>query len=413
MWFTKPRVKRLFLVVGTVLFGSVCWFCGYWFGGVRQNLFFKVNQFDNAKQNANATTVIKPEQYDLFWQVWQHVQSDYVNQPVSDQTLMYGAISGVAAAVQDPYTVFMDPEQAALFTPTIDGQFEGIGAEIGVKDGQIVIIAPLKGSPAEQAGLQAGDAIIKIDGVDTINMTVDKAVSVIRGTKDTTVTLTIYRTSATDVQDIIIKRAEIKIPSTVYTIKEQAGKRIGIIELSHFNKGSKAEFNKIAQQVLLDAPDGLILDLRNNPGGLLDQCVDIASLFISDGVIVKEKFSDGREEVFSSQGDAVLANQTNMVVLINEGSASAAEILAGALQDYKKATIIGTTSFGKGSVQNFQQFPDNSVLKVTAAKWLTPLNKTIDHTGIQPDIEVKLTSADITTKTDAQLNRAMNELINK
>lgn len=406
----QPSYKRLLTAV-SVLFGiTVCFSGGYLVGRAQTSLFSAVSQFNAARAEQQTGETVTPEQYALFWKVWQAVKADYVNQPVDDTALFYGAIAGVAAAVEDPYTVFLDPKQGELFSTDLSGKFEGIGAEIGLKDGQLVIVAPLKGSPAEQAGVQAGDAIIKIDGQETLSFTVDKAVSLIRGAKDTTVTLTIYRTGADAVQDITIKRAEIKIPTVTHTTREVSGKQIAVIELSHFNEGSQAEFTKVAQQVLLDQPDGIILDLRNNPGGLLDQCIGITSMFIEEGVVVKERLSDGKEKSFSSDGSGTLANIPKLTILINEGSASASEILAGALQDYKKATIIGTKSFGKGSVQNFQQFSDGSILKVTIAKWLTPLGNTIDHTGITPDIEVKLTAEDIAGKRDPQLDRAIEEI---
>lgn len=407
----QPSYKRLFIALG-ILFGvTVCFSGGYVVGRAQISLFSEASQFSSAWIEPQTSEAITPEQYVLFWKVWQAVKKDYVNQPVDDTALFYGAISGIAAAVNDPYTVFLDPKEADLFATSISGKFQGIGAEIGMKDRQIVVVAPLKGSPAEQAGIRSGDTIIKIDGKDTLSLTVDAAVSLIRGTKDTSVTLTIYRSGAEAVQDIIIKRAEITIPSVVYTNKEVSGKHIAIIELSHFDEGSQAEFTKVAQQVLLDQPDGIVLDLRNNPGGLLDQCVGITSMFIDQGVIVKEHLSDGKEQSLNSDGSGTLISIPKLTVLINEGSASAAEILAGALQDYKKATIIGTQSFGKGSVQNFQQFPDGSILKVTMAKWLTPLGSTIDHTGITPDIEVKLTAEDVTAKRDPQLDRAIEEII--
>lgn len=404
MFTTGKRQKYVYGLV-VLLIAAVCFVSGYYYSALSLQRDLKKTVADN-----NVQLVNQKIDFNLFWKVWNSLKQSYVNQPISDQQLFYGAISGVANATEDPYTVFLNPEQTKSFSSDINGQFEGIGAEIGVKDAQIIIIAPLKGSPAEQAGLKSGDAVIRIDGTDTVNLSVDKAVNLIRGPKDSTVTLTIYRKGADNVQDIAIKRAEIKIPSVTYTLKEQSGKRIAVVELSHFNQGSAAEFNTIAQQIVLDVPDGMILDLRNNPGGLLDECVNIASQFIPTGVIVKERLHDNSEQIINSTGSGTLANISNLVVLINEGSASASEILAGALQDYHKATIIGTTSFGKGSVQNYQEFSDGSSLKMTIAKWFTPLDHAIDRTGIKPDIEVERKAKDYKAKRDPQFDRAMQEL---
>lgn len=350
----------------------------------------------------------QPLQADLFWKVWGYIQDDYIGQPVADQTLFYGAISGLADSVNDPYTMFFNPEEAKSFMESINGTFEGIGAEIGEKDGQIVVIAPLPNTPAAQAGLQTNDVIVAIDDVETTGMSVDEAIQHIRGPKGTSVTLTIYREGATEFSDYTILRDTIDFPSVEYTTETRGDVTIGIIHLYHVDETSAEDTQAIINQVLLDQPTGLILDLRNNPGGVLDDAIDIASLFIDDGVIVSEQYSNQSIRSYQSSLNAMLADTPPVVVLVNGGSASAAEIIAGALQDYRRAYVIGETTFGKGSVQDYREFPDGSSLKVTSAHWLTPNGRTIEAIGIAPDLEIM--SVDDEAKVDEQLEAAIEYL---
>ncbi|EKD76458.1 MAG: hypothetical protein ACD_43C00107G0012 [uncultured bacterium] len=257
----------------------------------------------------------------------------------------------------------------------------------------------------------ADDAIIKIDGFDTTGMTIDEAIAKIRGQKGTTVILTIYRSGAIDFQDIPIVRDTIQMKTATYTTQERDGKTIGILTLNHVDENSYEETMELVHTILLDQPNGLILDLRNNPGGLLSECIKIASIFIDKGVIVSEQYSDGKTTPYQAVGEAALAQTPPLVVLVNEGSASAAEIIAGALQDNKRATLIGQTTYGKGSVQDYKEYADGSSLKLTVAKWLTPNGRTIDKIGITPDIEVELTAEDYLAGRDPQLDAAMDYLI--
>lgn len=406
----KKRSARIiaFILVITIVFIS-----GYAAGNYQHPTSTDTalaQQLTNAEVANNVKITDKNVDFNLLWKVWNQVKSEYVNQPVSDATLFYGAVTGIAEATGDPYTEFFKPDLAAEFSPNIDGTVDGIGAEIGVKDKQLVVIAPLKDSPAEKAGIKSGDAIVKIDGKDPSNFTLEEAVNTIRGPKGTTVTLTIYRDGATNFKTFTVTRDEIKIPNVTYKLQTVNGKKVAVITLSHFSDNAHTEFIGIAHQAVLDAPDAIVLDLRDNPGGILDESVAIASEFIPTGVIVQEKDSNGTVKTHSSTGTGTLANISKVAVLVNAGSASASEILAGALQDYHKATIIGTTSYGKGSVQNYQTFPDGSSLKVTVAKWLTPLGKTIDKTGIKPDITVQYTAADAKAGKDPQFDRAIQEI---
>lgn len=350
---------------------------------------YGVGTWQTKQQQQANMTYTEPLQSALFWQVWKAVQDDYITQPVVDQDLFYGAIHGLASAVGDPYTVFFDPTESKAFSESLNGSFEGIGAEIGEREGQIVVIAPLPNSPAALAGLQTNDAIIKIDDFDTYGLSVDEAIEKIRGPKGTAVMLTIYRAGASDLMDISITRDTIDIPSAEYTTEIIAGQTIATISLVQIDETSAEDMRALLNQVLLDQPQGLILDLRSNPGGVLEDAIDISSLFLDSGLVVSEEYGDGTLRSYEVSVDAILPDQPKLVVLMNGGSASAAEIIAGALQDHKRAYVIGQTSFGKGSVQSYQEFPDGSSLKMTVAHWLTPNQRTIDGVGITPDVVVE------------------------
>lgn len=418
MYQAQPRKNPFVTIIISLLIAGVFFVFGY-FTHVAYSAFVpKLNTFGDNRlssqgtdQDTDQVAVDENLNFELFWQVWSLLKTDFVTQPIDDQTLFYGAIQGIAGAVDDPYTVFLDPKLTARFESDINGAFEGIGAEIGMQDSQLVVIAPLKGSPAEQAGLITNDAIIKIDGQDTIGFTIDEAVDKIRGPKSSEVVLTIYRSGAEDFQDISIIRDVIEIPVLESRVEEHDGKKIGIIELSHFNTNSSTEFIQAANDLLRSDVDGIILDLRNNPGGLLSESVTIASQFIEDGIIVNEKFNDGREESYEAEGAALFVNEPKLVVLINGGSASASEIVAGAIQDHQRGNIIGTQSYGKGSVQDYRSFDDGSSLKMTVAEWLTPNGNTINGQGITPDIEVELTVEDREAEQDPQFDRAVEELL--
>lgn len=343
--------------------------------------------------------------FNLFWNVWDILKEKYVTQPVAEQDLLYGAISGIVASLNDPYSVFLEPELTQKFSEEITGTFEGIGAELGIKDEQLVIIAPLPDTPASKAGLEAGDKILAINGLDTAGITVDYAVNLIRGEAGTEVVLTILKGNETEAQEIKIIRDKIKIASVTWEMKGDTA----YIKISHFNNDTGTRFAEISQELLLKSPQGLILDLRNNPGGYLDRAISIASKFIEDGPVVLEKFADGTIKKYNAEGQANLKN-LRTIVLINEGSASAAEIIAGALQDYGLAQVIGEKSFGKGSVQDWQAFSDGSSLKLTVAYWLTPQERSIEGNGITPDVEIEMTKEDYEAGRDPQLDKALELL---
>lgn len=354
--------------------------------------------------------------FDIYWDVWTRVMDSYVDKPVSQTKMLYGSLAGMVASVGDPYTMFFDPEIAYKFQQELEGNFEGIGAEIGIKNNRLTVIAPLPDTPAEKAGLRPGDKIYYIGDVDTSNLSADEAVTLIRGPKGTTVVLKVWReNNGDDLIDIPIVRDEINVISVTWEkIKdEETGNNIAYIKIRHFDENVDTVLDEITPEVLASSPDAIILDLRSNPGGYLDRSVNVASKWIDKGdAVVKEKDSAGDITEYDSSGRSSF-NGIKTVVLINGGSASASEIVAGALQDYGLATLIGETSFGKGSVQDYQELEDGSALKVTVARWLTPKDRFIDKEGIAPDIEVELTDEDYNADRDPQLDRAVEFLVSQ
>ncbi|MFA5730056.1 MAG: S41 family peptidase [Candidatus Paceibacterota bacterium] len=349
--------------------------------------------------------------FSLLKKVWDQVSTDYVDPGKIDKTKMtYGAIAGMVEAIGDPYTEFFNPEEAKKLEEDLAGSFEGIGLQIGVKDDQIIAISPIKGTPAEKAGLRPGDLILAVDKTPTTGLSVDEVVNIIRGPKDTKVTLTISR-EETGTRDIEITRAVIKVPSMDYEIKELAdGKKIAHITLYQFSDSSSQDFKNSAIDILNNNVSGIILDVRSNPGGLVNQATSIAGWFLERGqLIVIEKDKNGEQVELKSNGPSNFASLP-LVVLINDGSASASEILAGALKDDRQVPIIGTKSFGKGTVQQITSLDDGSSLKITTAKWYTPSGVAIQDTGIEPDIKVDLTQEDYDQNKDPQFDRAMTEI---
>lgn len=338
---------------------------------------------------------------------WTTIHRDYVNRNVNDTELIRGAIGGMVNALGDPYSTYFDPAEATSFQAEIDGTFEGIGMELGMKDKQLTVIAPLSGSPAEKAGLKSGDRIMTIDGQESSDFTVDEAVKKIRGKQGTTVTLTLLRGTATTPLSLTVTRAVIQVPSVTGNVLD--GTRLGYIRIASFSGTTNQDFRTQANALLAKSITGLIVDVRNNPGGILQQAVDIASAFIPSGPVVSEIDGTGNKRIEKASGDAYL-EKVKTVILVNQGSASASEILAGALQDTKKARVIGATTFGKGSVQTLKDFSDGSSMKLTIAKWYTPNGRSISDQGIFPDEAVEITEANITANVDTQLDRAKEYL---
>lgn len=409
---TKWLIMAGIMITIVVLTGGASFYYGYQAGTEEPNitLIRGVANLDEGKET--------DADFSLFWDAWSVLRDKYVDSDkVTDQDMVYGAISGMLAATGDPYSVFMPPKEADDFSQEISGEFGGIGAEIGIRNEQLVVIAPLKNTPAEHAGLKSGDAIVKINNEGTTGLSTENAVKKIRGPKGTKVVLSVFREGWSDVRDIEIVRDTIQIPTLEWKMLNAAGKedtngKILYIQLYNFYEKSPLLFYQALVQAVDKNPQGVILDLRNNPGGYLDASVNIAGWFIDRGdVVVTEKFrseEDGHT-TFTAQGLPIFKD-TPTVVLINEGSASASEILAGALKDNRNIKLVGKKSFGKGSVQELIPLKANALVKMTVAHWLTPSGAVIDKNGIMPDVEVNLTEADMKNKKDPQLEKAIETL---
>ena len=343
--------------------------------------------------------------FSLFWKTWDLIQSRYVDQDkVKAQDLVYGAIDGMVKAVGDPYTVFFKPEESENFAQEINGTFGGIGIEIGLRNNILTVISPIKGTPAEKAGLLAGDKIIKIGEKSTEGLRVDEAVNIIRGPKGTPVRLTINRENSSSPKEVTIIRDTIKIPTVSWKLLDG---KTAYIQLFVFNRNVDDDFKKVAKEIVNSKADRIILDLRNNPGGLLDSSVNIASYFLnSDQLVIQEKYANGKNDEVRTSNNGQLKNYP-LVIITNKGSASASEILAGAIKDNRGITIIGEKSFGKGVVQEVSELPGRASVKITIAKWFTPKGTSINDNGIDPDIIIERTEADIDAKRDPQLDKAL------
>lgn len=340
----------------------------------------------------------------LFNEAWEVLHSNYFKRSqISEKDLFYGAIGGMISAVNDPYTIFLDPKVTEDFTQELNGSFFGIGAEIGRKNGNLVIIAPLPETPAAKAGLRAGDRILAIDEKDVSNLSVDGAVSLIRGEKGKEVVLTILSKDDTTPKEVKVVRDKIAIPSVTYELQDE----LAVVTLSSFNSDTDSRFVKVAQDIVRDNPKGIILDLRNNPGGYLDVAVDIAGHWLQNSeVVVREVFSNQKDSKDYNASKATDLSKYKLIILVNGGSASASEILAGALQDYDKGQVLGETTFGKGSVQQLFNLSDGSAVKITVANWLTPKGRAIDEKGIEPDEMIEYTTEDYDNERDPQMDKA-------
>lgn len=347
-----------------------------------------------------------------FWKAWNVLDEKYVSfkATTTEQDRVWGAISGLAQSYNDPYTVFFPPVESKNFEESINGEFQGVGMEIGIRDRTITIIAPLKGTPAFNAGIKSGDKVIKIDGKPTTDMSVEKAVSLIRGPKGTIVALSIYRDGEKEPLEFKIVRDTINIP-TIDTEKRADG--IFVIKLYSFSANSPQLFRNALLEFVNSGSDKLILDLRNNPGGYLEASVDMASWFLPQGktIVTEENKKNGQSQVFRSKGYNIFSDKLKFIILVNEGSASASEILAGALSEYKVARLVGEKTFGKGSVQELIKITSETSLKVTVARWLTPNGASISEGGLKPDVEVTIKKEDAEKGRDTQMERAIELLL--
>ncbi len=360
----------------------------------------------------------KPSSVDFaaFWKAWNTLNEKFVgttassSEPVTEQDKVWGAIEGLAASLNDPYTVFFPPVENEIFESDVRGNFEGVGMEIGLQDGVLTVIAPLKGTPAYNAGIEPKDKILKIDGQSTYNWTTEQSVMKIRGKGGTTVVFNILRAGTKDAFDVPVVRAQIDIP-TISTELRPDG--IFVIELYSFSAQSPDLFRKALREFVQSGTDKLILDLRGNPGGYLEAAIDMASWFLPPGtIIVREDFGTKKEEItYRSRGYDIFSPELKFVILVDSGSASASEILAGALNEQGIATLVGDKTFGKGSVQELVSITPDTSLKVTIARWLTPKGNSISLNGIEPTFPVKYTKEDAAKNIDPQKNKAVQILL--
>ena len=396
----------VFVCAGIIFVG------GYFVGNrnINQSKLVAAPQLANTESSTTQKVDFAP-----FWKAWSILDSNFVGasstEKKSDQKKVWGAIEGLAASYGDPYTNFFPPEDLKTFEDDIAGNFEGVGIEIDVKDGILTVVSPLKGTPADKAGLRAKDRIIKIDGKITLGMSAQEATKLIRGPKGTEVVFTINR----DGKEIEIKviRDVIDVPIVVTTKRDDG---IFVIQITSFSAGSADDFRSALREFVNSGSEKLILDVRGNPGGYLEAAVDIASWFLpANDVVVSEDFGGKNKpaEVFKSKGYNIFTDKLKMIVLVDGGSASASEILAGALKEYKVAKLVGEKTFGKGSVQELIPLTDDSSIKVTIAHWLTPNGISISKNGISPDVIVKMTDADRLAKKDPQLNKAVELLLSQ
>ncbi len=400
------KYKKLLYILYSIIIIGGCFASGFYFGYSRRPEVDKVAGVINKETQINTDADFAP-----FWKAWNIINSKsiYANK-VSEQDRVWGAVEGLAASFGDPYTVFFPPEANKEFSQTIHGAFGGIGAEIGIKNKILTIISPMKNTPSFNAGIKTGDKIVKIDKIDATNMTVDKAIELIRGEKGTVVSLTIIREGERVTRSFDIVRDTIEIPTTETEIRDD----VFIIRFFTFSENSDRAFQEALLKFKESGHNKLIVDLRGNPGGYMDSAVNIASFFLDQGkVVVSEDFGGTKKPVvYRSHGPKMFDNNLKLLILVDGGSASASEILAGALQENKVAQLVGTQTFGKGSVQEVVNITDDTSLKVTIAKWFTPNGVSISEQGLTPDFIVPYSLKDFEENNDPQLDKAL-EIIKK
>jgi carboxyl-terminal processing protease len=354
------------------------------------------------------TTEDLTELFAPFWESWDIVHEQFVDQPIDDVALMQGAIQGMLDSLDDPYTSYMDPDEYMQANFPLDGEYEGIGAWVDTDAEYLTIISPMPGSPAEEVGLLPGDEVIAVDGDDMTGVDGNLVVRRVLGPAGTTVRLTIRREGLSEPFDVEIVRARIELPSVESELLEEG---IGYIRLYNFGAQTTGDLRRALEDLLSEDPTGLILDLRGNGGGFLNTAVEVTSEFIDDGIVLIERHGDGTEDIFRTNSNGT-ATDLPLVVLIDGGSASASEIVAGAIQDNQRGLLIGEQSFGKGSVQNWVPLSDNQgAVRVTIARWYTPADRQINEVGLTPDIEVLVDPEQVDPEQDPQLDKAIEVLM--
>ena len=407
---SKPFRIILLVFIGLALF-AVIFSSGMAVGlaasnapGIQQYLpYLSPSGEQAAAPDENLDALFQP-----FWESWNLVHDQYVDQPVDDTEMMRGAIRGMLASLDDPHTSYMDPEEFEQTNAPLDGEYEGIGAWVDITGEYLAIISPMPDSPAEKAGLQPDDLVIAVNGKDMTGVDGDLVLRDILGPAGTDVTLTIQRKNEPHPFDVTITRAKIVMPSAQGEMLEE---NVAYVQINTFGRKTTKELRDTLDELMAQDPVGLIIDLRYNGGGYLDTSVDVVSQFIEGNqVVLYEELGDGSRTTYRSKNGG-LATDIPLVLLVNEGSASASEIFAGAIQDYGRGTLVGTTTFGKGSVQNWVPLNNNQgAVRVTIARWLTPNERQIHNIGIEPDVVVEITEEDIEAERDPQLEKAIELL---
>lgn len=407
VWILIGIFAGLFLIAGSFTAGALV---GTTFDLIRDlpNLYGSRDytpHVDQADSQGDSLEVF----FDPFWESWEIVHDYYIDQPVDDTSLMRGAIQGMLDSLGDQHTSYMDPEQYMQANIPMDGQYEGIGAWVDTTAEYLTIISPMPGSPAEEAGLLPGDQVIMIDGEDMTGIDGSLVLRKVLGPADSTVVLTILREGETELFDVTITRAKITVPSVDSRMLDNG---LAYVQILTFGSDTRTELRDHLSALLAENPAGLIVDFRNNGGGYLQTAVEVASEFISDGVILYEDYGADEEVIEFMAIEGGLATEIPLVLLVNGGSASASEIVAGAVQDLDRGLLVGTTTFGKGSVQNWIELEnDQGAVRVTVARWLTPNQRQIHEIGLTPDYEVEFTEQDLLDELDPQLDRAVEVLL--
>ena len=398
------KQRKIFLIIGSILVLAIVFGSGAIFGYSQRPEVERITSVFNKERD-------KPPEIDFepFWRAWRIVEEKYAGtDDINRQKMVWGAIQGALASLGDPYTTFFPPEEKKLFESEIKGSFGGVGMEIGLRKGILTVISPIKGTPAFKAGIKPGDKILKIDEKETLGISTDEAVRLIRGEPGTSVGLLILSEASDAPREVSITREIIQIP----VIDTEVRDNVFIIQLYNFSERTPQEFQSAIKKFSTSGTDRIILDLRNNPGGFLEVAVDVSSWFLESGQIVaREKFKNGDETLYRSRGYKT-KNNLPLVVLVNSGSASASEIVAGALRDHKAATMVGQKTFGKGSVQELIDLTGDTSLKITIARWLTPNGDSISESGLIPEVEIKNTEDDESKGIDRELEKAIETVKN-
>ena len=413
----SPKSLRTLLATGTGILLLLCAFTGGlivgWTNPIMPGmpglgLHLNIPFLAPASKTSNSSSMNLPKLFQPFWYTWNFVHDQYIDQPVNDETLLRGALRGMLDALGDAHTAYMDPQENQQISATLQGDYEGIGAYVDSSGSYLKIIAPMPGSPAEKAGLKSGDLIVAVDGKDVTGMAGSLVLQKVLGPAGSSVRLTIQRSGLDKPFDITVLRAKILLPSVDGKL---LANNIAYVHIYTFGDSTMSELKTTLQTVLAKKPSGMILDLRNNGGGLLDTAVEVVSQFIPvDKVVAYEQYGNGTRQTLKSKGSG-LATSIPLIVLVNEGTASASEITAGAIQDYKRGQLVGVTTYGKGSVQSWVTLTNNEgAIRVTIAHWLTPNLRLIDKIGLKPDFEVKITQDDINAGHDPQLDKAVQLL---